>query len=94
MTLTELSVAARMNGMSYGQFVFQLRQDKIQAPSIEEIRQAMKKVDKKKAALLCIFCGREIYEPVGKQRFCSTTCRVKHYNAARDRGKKKAQNRK
>ena len=47
MTLAEMSVAARMCGMSYGQYSYQLRQGRIDPPSVEAVRSRMIKKQRK-----------------------------------------------
>lgn len=47
MTLAEMSVAARMCGMSYGQYAYQLRQGRVDPPSVEAVRSRMIKKERK-----------------------------------------------
>ena len=79
MTLTEMSVAAKMMGMSYGKYVYLLRQDKITPPSIEEVRENMANCKARKQRT-CAECGKIIANPTSRQKFCCTNCRVKHKN--------------
>lgn len=81
MTLTEMSVAARMCGMSYGQYAFLLRQGKITPPDIEEVHKNMKKSSGK--TKVCAECGKPMDDPTGQRKFCSISCKSQYHSRKR-----------
>ncbi len=80
MNLTEMTIAAKMHGMSYRKYAYLLQQDAIPPPNMEEIRAYIKNVNKPERIVICQECGEKIIGATGRRKFCSTNCKVKHHN--------------